>query len=200
MQPLLEAIQAAPPELLISGTLLLLFGWVLYRAILMVTGGILGAAVGLGLAWITANHVDLAEQTRWIAQGAGILLGALAGISLFRFLNRMAFFLAGSFIGGWAFIAGLPSLRALPNMPEIVYTDLFLAFGSPIASILSGLLFAAFHKHLVALASATIGSLLIMAALDWPYNGLPILVLFPVGTAWQLKWGQRLMSRDQGEE
>jgi len=56
----------------------------------------------------------------------------------------------------------------------------------------TGVVLAAFNRHVIAVGSALIGSLLVMNALEWPIHGIPVVPLFLVGAWIQIKLSGRL--------
>lgn len=186
---------AAVPPLVVGG-LLLLFGWTLYRALLWIAGAFVGAAAGLGIGWLAAQGFDLEGTSAFAAQGIGALAGAAAGIAVFRIASAFAFFLFGAALGAWAFWAAYPLVVAHGNLA--VDPDALLAIGLPASGLVAGALLAAMQKWAIALACALVGTLLVMAALDWPLGGWPAPFVFLAGLAVQARFARG--PRDDDEE
>ncbi len=178
---------------LVVGGLLLLFGSLLYRVMLTLAGAVLGGAAGLGLGVLLENAFGVSGGGALALQAGGAVAGIIAGVAAFRLANAMGFFLFGAALGGWAFVEvfGLVNSERLGTDPDLVF-----AFGLPITAIICGLVMAALNKYMIALASALVGTLLVMAGLDWPLGGWPAPLLFVVGLAIQM----RFLRRDDDEE
>ncbi|MEQ8820169.1 MAG: hypothetical protein RLY93_07965 [Sumerlaeia bacterium] len=175
-----EASQALPLGL---GIALLLFGWLLYRLVIGAAGGILGGVIGLGFGG--ALNMIFRFDPPWDAVCflGGMVLGALLGIAVFQFLNRLAFFLLGAAICGWAFTELYPLFA---EGGEEAARGLLFAAGILVSAIVGGLLAIFLTKYVIALASVAAGTLLVGGALDWPYDGLLAIPIFLIGLGLQL--------------
>ena len=172
---------------LIVGTLLWGFGWVLYRMALVVAGGVLGAAAGLGVALGTVMVFGLADTHATVALAAGGILGAIAGYLLFQMLHALAFFLSGAVLGGVAYFHIITLLEQ-----HVVFHNpgLMMTIGIPASAVVCGLLTWWLSRYFIATASALLGTILILSSLGWPYSGLPALAVFPLGMMIQLRFGR----------
>ncbi|MDK2971705.1 MAG: hypothetical protein PWP23_1460 [Candidatus Sumerlaeota bacterium] len=195
--PLLDAMEAADYVLFSTGVLLLLFGWVLYRVALKMTGAVFGATIGMGLGAVLAAFAGWESLGTVLALVCGGVLGAGAGILVIETFGALAFFVIGAFLSGWAFTEFAPAVRSF--FPE-VDPDLVFFGGAVTVIIVGGLLFFLFRKFIVALGSAAIGSILVMVALDWPAGGTPLIVIFPIGLIVQLIPRRRRGDEDDDDE
>ena len=172
--------------LLIAGSGLLFLGWLLYDAVVTFVGGVIGLAIGMGISWLGETPLELGPPIPWIVLIVGAILGLIGGIFLFRYLNKMAFFWAGTIIGGWfawtAFDVGSEALE--------LSTPLLWALKG-IVAILIGVMCLMMRKLFVILASAIAGSLLIYEGLGWmAYPGIALVAL-PIGMILQFKWSKK---------
>jgi hypothetical protein len=192
--------ESVPP--LVCGLVFLLAGWGLYWLSLNLVGGVLGGGLGLIGAEAIAGLNSLEGTNLNLVRCAGFVIGLVAGILLVRWLHRLAFFLSGSLLGGTGFFLAVSALRAAGE-PEWAQDDMVLAFGTPVAGLIVGVLSVACAKYLVALSTSLIGGLLVMQALEWPWHGWPLPAIalggfaFQVGLAKPWKRGEK---RDDGEE
>jgi hypothetical protein len=191
------------PLMLAAGAALLLFGWALYRAALVMVGGVLLGAAGV-LAGASIGPVTGATGDEVLAwQIGGGMIGAGIGILLLLCLHKAVFFAAGFAAALAAFLAVFGQGRA--QGLEWAQNDVLFYFGAPAAGVLGGLLAAALDRYVITFASAMVGALLVMEGLGWPYGGLPALGLAPLGALWQLsvarpwKKRKRRRPRDGGD-
>jgi hypothetical protein len=161
------------------GIALLLFGWVLYRVVLGLAGSVLGAAVGMGIAQLVVWELAPQERTAWILLAVGAVTGLLAGLAIFRFMHAAAFFVAGCVLGGWGY--AVIFLRLREAGVELAQSDFLLAFGTPAAAVVSGLVVAWLDRWLIAIASAGAGTLLFLQGLGWPYGPWMAVPVFLLG-------------------
>ncbi|MCB2156366.1 hypothetical protein KQI84_15945 [bacterium] len=180
------------------GTICLLFGWLLYRVILVLAGGILGGAIGVGVGQLFAELFD-AQGTSEIVLVAGLaVLGIIVGVLLFQFLHALAFFLSGAAIGSWGTIEIFRLLRE--HQVAFAQNDLIFAFSIPVVALVLGLLAVPLSKYVIAFASAAAGTFLIMGALGWPYGGWLAIPVFLFGLVIQLAFGRPWERRDEDED
>lgn len=197
MDELITAFREAPLPLLVFGGVLLAFGWVLYRAVLTIAGGVLGAAIGLGIASLLVSMLNIGDTAGIIIQVAGGAVGLIAGVFLFRALHKLAFFITGVVLGGWGAANVLFLLQENNSLQIAELTIISIIAG---VALLGGLLLMALSKYVIAIASAGAGTLLMMQALDWPHGGLIALPLFIIGLVAQLKLARFISARHDDED
>jgi len=171
--------------LLVAGLVFLLGGWLLYWTSLNIAGGLIGGGIGLIIAEVGLLAFDQLEPLQQNAlRGAGFVLGLIAGVMLVRWLHRLAFFVAGSLVGGAAYYLIVCAFRE--NGAEWAQNDAVLAFGTAVAGSISGAVCVFAAKFIIALCTAAIGAVLIMQSIGWPWSGLAVIPLGIVGFACQL--------------
>ena len=180
------------------GMILLLFGWLLYRVILTLAGGILGGAVGVGIGQAFADWFDVGGNYEIFLVAGLAILGIIVGVLIFQFLHALAFFLSGLILGTWGAVEIFGVLRQ--HHVAFAQNDLIFAFGIPVAALVVGLLAVFLSKYVIAFASAAAGTFLIMGAFEWPYGGWPAVPIFLAGLIVQLAFGRPWESRDDGED
>lgn len=191
-------IDSTALPMLVVGAALLLFGWMLWRAIVSIAGAVIGGAAGVGLGWIVAQGAHLDGTASFVAQGIGALVGAALGVAAFRFANAFSFFLLGAALGAAMFWEAFPAIEASGRLS--VDPDLVLALGLPISAVVAGAVLASLHRYAVLLASAFVGTLLVMSALDWPLGGWPAPFVFLAGLAVQFAAARRRRRDDDRDE
>lgn len=196
MTAFLDTLRAAPPVPLLAGVALLLLGWLLYRLVLTASGGILGAAIGLGLALFASELFRLEGTPALATQALGALAGLLAGVVLFHWMHHAAFFLTGAVLGAWGFAETFTRLQA--NGMAIAETT--LVAGTAAAGLVAGLIMLAAQRHVIAIVSAAAGTMLIMGALGWPGGAIGTGVLFVLGLALQLRLTRRRRDEEENED
>ncbi|MCC6546764.1 DUF4203 domain-containing protein [Candidatus Sumerlaeota bacterium] len=171
--------------LVIAGAVFLLAGWLLYWVSLNIAGGMIGGGVSLVLCELMLQLTeDLTPLQQNLIRGGGFLLGLIVGVLLVRWLHRLAFFVAGSLLGGAAFFLIVSAFRELDA--EWAQGDALLAFGTAIAGAVAGAVCVASAKFIIALCTAAIGAVLIMQGIGWPWHGLPVVPIALAGFAFQL--------------
>ncbi len=190
-------IDSAAIAPLAAGLLLLVFGGLLYRVVLGVAGGILGGAVGLGLGVLVAALFGLSQNGALVFQAIGAIAGIAGGVWAFRVANALGFFLFGAAIGAWLFVEvfALIDTSGFSADPDLVF-----ALGIPVAAAVCGLVVAALNRYVIALASALVGTLLVMAALHWPLGGWLAPFVFVAGLAIQMRFVRRRRDDDEEDE
>lgn len=180
------------------GAALLLAGWLLYWIAIQLAGGVL---VGAGFLFLADGIAALGDVepavVPWLRGGA-FVVGFLAGVWLFRFLETLLFFIIGAVAGGAAVVKAFALGRE--EGLDWAMNDAAFAFGVPGGGALCGMLAIWLRKALIAVASAGLGTLFVMHAADWPYQGLPLLALFPIGAAVQLGLTKRRRAEADDEE
>lgn len=147
----------------IGGAILLLLGWRVYDEILIITGALVGAAIGVGLV----------GEASVVVQIAALLIGGLIGTLLAIFLYSLAVFFVGAYVG---LIFTYGAMQTL----GITASDLILLFGA----LLGGILLVALSVQFIILLSAIIGAQMIVLGLGLTAEWVLILTL--VGIAIQL--------------
>lgn len=182
---------------LVCGALFLFAGFALYRFTLTLAGVIIGGGLGL----VVAQHIipQLGDPTtlqQWLVRLGSIVMGILLGIILVRFVNWLLLFLVGGAISAGIFFLVASALKD-SDSDNIA----LLAFGTPVAGVIGGLLTALLSRYLIAIATAIIGTTLIMQATAWPWDGLPAIPLFLLGLVVQLgiarPWRKRDSKKDE---
>lgn len=193
----IEALQTASAALqthnlaaIAAGVALLLVGWLLYRMVLAGAGLVLGGAAGAGAGNLIANMMEIEGAWALLAMGCCAVLGAVVGVVLFRTLHLVAFFLFGAAIGGWIWVEVYFQLGE-HGVVESFDWFMFLLWLS-VSCVSAGLVFAAFNQHVIAIASALIGSVLVVGGLGWPWYGTPAVPIFLAGLWIQLKLARNL--------
>lgn len=191
--PDLSAYYIFDPIALLVGILFLLAGWLLYWVSLNVAAAILGGGAGLLISSALSEYLEM--QAPWdliLAVFSAIACSVLL-VALFRYLHHAFFFVFGFLLGA---PMGFLVTNQLVNQWELFPSwdpELVLAISIPLMGLLIGLLFVWAHRLLVALATAILGSMLIMEGVEWTWGLLPVFPLMIVGLIIQLK----LMKRDE---
>lgn len=178
-------MEFSPSELLliVSGLLLVFGGWLLYRAVINVTGGVLGAGLGIGTGWSLSQVLQLSDPYPLILQVVFGILTALTGAYVFRLLDRWAFFLFGLLLGA-----------AVMLVVYVEYNETLFSQGIEATYIYGGLitgavilgLFVYFCRHtIVIIACCALGTMLLFQGLQGYYGGIPALIFFPIGVVVQ---------------
>jgi hypothetical protein len=154
------------PVPLVAGLVFLLLGWILYWSSVNLLGAlILG---GLGLVIAEGVHIlfpDLTAMQVIMLRGVGIIGGAVTGLFVARMVHRLAFFIFGWMLGAVGFFKGY--LAACKHL-EMEPNDLVLAFGTPIAGLLLGMIVVKMDRWLSIIATSLIGALLVTSGVnDW---------------------------------
>ncbi|MDX1972265.1 MAG: hypothetical protein SFY68_07015 [Candidatus Sumerlaeia bacterium] len=178
--------------LVIVGVALCLFGWLLYRTVLHVLGGVLGAALGLASGWLLAAALGVDEPWPLLIQVVNAVLGALSMVWLFRFLDKMVFLVFGLVVGVCVMAAvhngfGPELARMGPN--GFAYWGILLA-----GVLVVGGVFYFLRSWFVVISTTLVGTLLLvmgLATTGWGVLGLLGLPGGLVVQGWSLKrWGK----------
>ncbi len=141
-----------------AGIILCLFGWALYWAGGHLLGAAAGAAAGAALGSIAVEFGDLA-QYRLLTIAVTGAIGALLGIFIFRRIHFGALGILGAIIG---IAAGLQTASSLQNAGvEWAQGQGALAIAAAVGLVGGALLFIVWHRHIITLATAAAGAMLI---------------------------------------
>lgn len=173
-------MQLTDPISLAVGIVLCLAGWALYWIGLHLTGAILGAAFGLGSAWLGMALAGVEPgEAAWILPLGGAV-GFCLGIFFMRGFHRFFFFFLGAAIGlalghaahGWA---GGVAPDALAQAPAL-WQGVFLVAGT----LLGGLALARGSRLVVTGIAALAGAILVAAGFG---DALALLAVPPLALA-----------------
>lgn len=184
--------------LLGGGAALLLGGWLLYKLALWMSGALLGAAAGYGLGTLIPLFVRIPTDNVLVFRLALAVAGLLLGILLFRTLQGIAFFLAGACLAGWGFVVAMFRLQEM-GYPWAEHWA-FVLLGPPGAALLGGVIAAAYSEYVIVLATCAGGTLMVLEALDWPYDWVGALILFPLGVLLQTGLGRAAIMKREEED
>lgn len=171
----------SPPEILLitSGLVLVVGGWILYRTVINVVGGVFGAGLGIATGWSLSQFLQLDDPYPLIMQVVFAVLQAFAGAYIFRKLDRWAFFIFGLVLGFAVVIAVFmmqkEALFSLGVEAPYLYGGLILC------GFVLGMVFFFVRDTLIILASCALGTLLLVQGLHNFYGGVPALLAFPIG-------------------
>lgn len=197
MQDALTGLGAPELAMLAVGLGLLFFGWVLYHSALNISGAVFGGAIGLGISGTVLMYMDMSPGAEIVLLAVLVVVGCVAGYLLFHMMEAVAFFILGGALCGWGLVEFSPPLQGLTGFSGD--PDLFTVAAGCLGVILGGLLFVFLRQFMIALASAGIGTVLVLSALDWPWDGLPVLVLFPLGAFIQL-WPRKKLDKSKDDD
>jgi hypothetical protein len=177
-------IEIVDPITFWSGLALLLGGWILYWMTLTLTGAVLFGVGSLLAASLITSILELEPTVRVGIQIGAALIGAIAGAFVFRMVHKIAFFSLGAAVG----LVVMLGLVAHGRSIGWEWTDErnMVAIAVPVGAVVMGLISMSMDSVVIAIASAVIGGILVMEGLGWPYDGLPILAIVPIGLAVQL--------------
>jgi len=177
-------IEVTDPMTLWAGLALLLGGWILYWMTLTLTGAVLFGVGSMLAASLLTSILEIDEGVRMGIQVGAALVGALAGAFVFRLVHKIAFFTLGTAVG----LVAMLGLVALGRGLDWDWAESrnVVALVVPVGTVITGLIAMAMDSVVIAAASSIIGSLLVMEGLGWPYDGLPVLGLIPLGLVVQL--------------
>jgi len=154
------------------GAVLCLFGWTLYWGGLQAAGSLSGAAFGLGAGWVIAIVGEFDEQLLLLQVG-GAVVGIFVGVLVFRQLHYFLFFLTGAML---VLLAGLLGLRVARGMEGIALPDAHWQMVIvALVSAAGGVAMVMLSRSVVALITAFIGSMLIVAGM--PFRAAPLFFL-----------------------
>lgn len=161
----LPYLQYIDPVPFAAGVAFLLLGWVLYWASVNMLGALLVAGLGLVIAELALLVLgDLGTVAVTALRVMAIAVGAAGGILIAQLVHRLAFFTLGFLVGGVGFFRGFLVLGAHLGYEN----DLALAFGTPVAGLILGLLAVTWDRWLSIIATSLLGALLLTSGLyDW---------------------------------
>lgn len=187
---------------LITGAVLCLVGWTLYRVALHA----IGVALGAGLLGTLALGIDMlfdpeGQYTLYALLGGGVL-GAILGIWIIRKIHKFAFFALG--VVGGLLAAQMLWPFAMEQYPEQTASE----FAGPVfyiaGALLTGVAAILFSGHLIILTASLVGAVLISknAAPDIASQvfliTLPLAILFQL-FLYHLTWGRGKSSEPEPE-
>ncbi len=177
-------IEIIDPITFWSGLALLLGGWMLYWMTLTLTGAVLFGVGSLLAASLITSMMELEPTVRLGIQVGAALIGAIAGAFVFRMVHKIAFFSLGAAVG----LVVMLGLVAHGRSAGWEWADErnMVAIAVPVGAVVMGLISMSMDSVVIAVASSIIGGILVMEGLGWPYQGLPILAIVPIGLAVQL--------------
>ncbi len=194
--------------LLASGLVYLLYGWKVFKILVMVNAAVLGAIVGLRVGMY---FQDKGPNVPLLAACAGgVLLGLLA-LPLIKYAVSLMGGLAGALLGYWAWIAGC---RLTDHLDLLRYAWVGSGVGLMLLGVLAFLIFRftviVFTSFQGAVLTIT-GLLAVLVQFDAPRASitaafkadehvLPVLVLLPAffGLLFQLSFGEKSKPVEKG--
>lgn len=193
-------IELVDPITFWSGLALLLGGWMLYWMTLTLSGAVLFGVGSLLAASLITSMMEVEPSVRLGIQVGAALIGALTGAFIFRAVHKFAFFALGAAVGSVAMLGIVAHGREVGW--EWAATPAAVAIAVPVGAVVLGLISMAIDSVVIAIASSIIGGFLVMEGLGWPYGGLPILAIIPVGLAVQLglTGGRRAKKKAQQDD
>lgn len=173
---LLPYLKYIDPVPFAAGLTFLLLGWILYWASVNMLGALLVAGLGLVVAELAMLAVpDLAPVAVMAVRVLAFALGAVAGILIAQLVHRLAFFALGFLLGAVGFFRGVFVFGEYLGQEN----DLLLAFGTPVAGLVLGVLAVAWDRWLSIIATSLLGALLLTSGLhDWRAH-----LVLPIATA-----------------
>lgn len=184
--------------LLISGIIISVFGWVLYKAGVRTVGLLTGLMGGIVLSGIIIFLLYMGNYQ--INEGLiiiiGIILGGVAGFILINKINNLVFFIIGIIIGVMLWKA---FSKVLPEINFAMYNTLNKYYIFDIASgILFGIATLLLQKHIIIIITSFIGSMMIFSSLlplkDSRYAAFFILI-FALSIFVQAGWYKVILDR-----
>ncbi|MGF1571837.1 MAG: hypothetical protein ACFCU1_02065 [Sumerlaeia bacterium] len=171
----------SPPEILLitTGLALVVGGWILYRTVINVVGGVFGAGLGIATGWSLSQFLNLDDPYPLILQVAFAVIQAFMGAYIFRRLDRWAFFIFGLVLGFAVVIAQYVMHKE--TLLSLGVEAPYLYAGLAVVGALLGLIFFLVRNMLIILASCALGTLLLFQGLQNFYGGVPALLAFPLG-------------------
>lgn len=186
---------------LVVGAVFLLAGWTLYWLSLNVAGAVIGGGMALLVAELLLPLAHLSDDEMLGVRIGAVVVGLLAGIFIARTFHRIAFFAAGTLLGGIAWYVAIMRLRAAGMAPEWAEDPVALLAGTPIAAGVAGLLAVLADRLVIALATAVVGSVLLMIGVDWQWGSWPAVPLALLGFLVQVgATSKRRKKKDEEEE
>ena len=172
----------------VAGTLLVFGGWSLYRGGIRLIGFLIGAAIGLAMAYtvlilLAGAHPSIRPYVPWVTLGFAVLLGLLNARLFLKFYYVVVFIVGAvygvalkvNWLNQWPrAVEWVDALGPLGKSP----------WGEMLAGVALGLLCVVLHKHLIILLTSILGSALIAVSTQI-YWLLPLFVI--LGIVSQLK-------------
>lgn len=152
---------------IVVGAAMCAAGWLLYWCSLQFIGAVLLGAGGLLAGDALAQLFDLAGVERGLVAYGLAFLGVLLGMGMARLVHRLAIFLLGWALGAAFFFWLVAPIRG-DTAWDWMSSDAFLAFGTPIFGLLTGLLAIALERYIVILATSLLGAALVAHGMEWP--------------------------------
>ncbi|MCC5875136.1 MAG: DUF4203 domain-containing protein [Candidatus Sumerlaeia bacterium] len=168
-----ENLQSAvEPIPLAVGIVFLLLGWLLYWGSVHLLGALLIGGLGLVLAEsLTLLFPDIEPLYVLLMRASGVIIGVAAGLLIARLVHQVAFFIFGWLVGAIVFFKGC---LAIGRHLEFEVNDLVLAFGTPVAGLILGIIAVRADRWLSIIATSLLGAILVTAGVnDW---NAPILI------------------------
>ena len=185
---------------LAAGASFLLAGWTLYWLSLNAVGAVLGGGFGLVIAELAIPLAEVSDDAALGIRIGGIVIGLVAGIFIARSFHKVAFFAAGTLLGGIAWYVAIVRLRDAGLAPEWAESSLALAVGTPVAAVVCGLLAMLADRLVIAMATAVAGAVLVMIGVNWQWGTWPVVPLAIVGFLIQASLTSKRRKKDKAEK
>ncbi len=196
----MESIDYLP---LAAGVLFLLGGWLLYWVSLNVVGAVLAAGLALSVAEFFIGLTELTETQTIVIRATSLVLGSIAGVLLFRFLHRAAFFLMGAAASASGTLALMNALPA-DTEPEWLLWGVTQSGAALLAAGIGGALTVKLSRYVLIAMTSCAGAYLIVVGVNWPQDLIRIVPIAIVGMVLQAglvkPWRRRAKYEDEDED
>lgn len=163
---------------LIIGIALCLFGWTLYWTGVSLSGALFGASFAGSICLLLEIFVNFNDTTFLIIFIIFVTIGAFLGISVFKQIHRLSFFLFGAVLG----LIISESIKKIAENHELfsLETDLSLVILKVICAIVIGIIVVFLSKYIISIITSGVGTYLILYSINFKYMEyliFPILII-----------------------
>ena len=179
--------------IIITGILLCLTGWYLFRSVTWFIGILLGASLGYIMAVFVLQTTNFSFLPPWeplVVLSVTIIFALLGGAAV-RSLTKVVLFLAGFLFGVVAIAMFNGSFIGSVGTYGVEFLIDNFSVWSMISGLATGVLFVFFEKSVVILYTSGVGAYLIVV--NFGGNSLVFCIMLAIGIC-----SQFLMSREKG--